>query len=306
MGSCTSSKNTDKATTYTTQPNETRRNNADLINIIPVYDFIYHDRYAKYMRLSQKQLLNTQLQFGDIIQITNPSKYNQRAPFVVGNDNQYIPCITTTDTDIINIPYCICSKLSNPVAFYSKLIKKDDEHQWKLTVRNNDEYIIHRFGGILSEKYHNITLSFKYDKLIQFEISFDGIGHKIFDTESWNYNNKDIDEFYEIRIGSIYNDNRKTSLVIMEIESDNYQTMKSSIKTFPSSKWEYIFKEFNEYNNHIFRGFYIGPRNEQEKMKQIIESEIGKFKYFKHSVDNYLQQTQISNLSYTVYGYPAL
>mmetsp|Transcript_20055 Transcript_20055/g.31859 ORF Transcript_20055/g.31859 Transcript_20055/m.31859 type:complete len:310 (-) Transcript_20055:393-1322(-) len=302
MGSCTSSVNRIANTTYNIPPTETRRNNSDLINVIPVYDFIYDGRYARYFKLKRSEIarMQDQLEFGDLLEIVNPCEYSQKLPVVVGPNHALIPCCH--DDKTIIIPYSICSHLDHPVACYSKLLKRDDQHEWLLTVKHDDDYIVHRFGGPLAKNYQDITLHFQYGKLEQFEITHPSIGKKTFDTLSYNFSNHDIDAFYRVRTGPIYNERHKTTLVIVELGGDNYEKARSTVKYFPSPKWEYVFRDFYEYNQYFWREYLIGPRGEEKKMLQCLQREYGKIKHWIHPVDSYLNDTTLCNLPYTVPG----
>ena len=274
-----------------------------MINSTPIYDFIYNGQYAKYHKLREQELRfnhDGKIQLGDIIEIINPSQYKYKTRLVVGTNNELISM--NTNHDDIHIPLCICSKLDNCIAFYSKLLLSDDEHCWKFTINNDDKYILHRFGGALSDKYQDITLHFRYNKLETFDVTFnDGIGTKTFNTESWNYSNEDIDSFYNIRSGTIWNKEHETNSIMMEIHCMD-EMIASSVKRFPSEKWEYISKPLNdEYSSSYcyWREYLIGPRDEENKMCQMYESLIGtKLRYWKHSVADYISNTQICNLPF--------
>eukprot|EP01084_Bolivina_argentea_P251237 421307_1 len=273
--------------------NEIRNNNQDYSVIFGIILLYYHQGYAKYIKRKWNEKFESKL--GDILHISLAS--GKESAFIVDENNQKLQSMQIKY--YITIPYKICMKLDNCIEFYSKIMiangNEISSNRWSFYVKNDDEYVINRFGGPFNKQYRNIVMEFLDYKLMSFWITFNGIGTKQFNTFQFDYSTKDIDNFYRIRKGPYDKGSiRKASILTLLIAitmttkinvlySNQGETLPNSNKPFYSGMWEMSKRQ----NRSIT---FLGPEIEQNEMIQHIKKQYKKYKIQKistDSIDNY-------------------
>ena len=187
---------------------------------------------------------------------------------IMGLDNQfqYAGDVSFDGGDTIEmfISSSISNHLSNPVLFYSKLLKTQlfenaSYYFLSIPIKYDDKWLIKHLKGPIKRQYLGIWVTFKHDRTPTVNVRYHDKYHKVFfNVTNSDITYKDVNKFYDIRKDA----NNLTKIRVTNCALKAYQ----GLQALWSAQSHFI------EDQRVFYRDYVGPKTDEIEMMNTIRN----------------------------------